>query len=115
MNDTIRGYRIDLDGLHAPAELAVPVGDSIRATIGCDVFEVIRLADHVDMFVDEESLLKPEPRINWLATRIVEAFFPGDDVSFVYGNVVIVGLDHTSGETIDLDDNTIRDLEGLLP
>ena len=83
-----------------------------------DLFDVVRLRHNVTMFVDDNGLLKPDAlrRINWKATylRLNQWMENPQDISwraarlslppFIVGDVVLLGVDDDTGDTLDLDD-----------
>lgn len=83
-----------------------------------DLFDVVRLRHNVIMFVDDNGLLKPDAfhRINWKATylRLNQWMENPQDISWraarlslppcIVGDVVLLGADDDTGDTLDLDD-----------
>lgn len=83
-----------------------------------DTLDIVRLRNNVAMFVDDNGLLKPDAqsRINWKATYLrlnqwmenpKEISWQAARVSFppcIVGDVVLLGVNYNTGDTLDLDD-----------
>ena len=81
-------------------------------------FDIVRLRNNVTMFVDDKGLLAPDAfnRINWKATylRLNQWMENPKDISwewvrtllppFIVGDVVLLGVNYDTGDTLDLDD-----------
>ena len=92
--------------------------DCIYKAGNFDTFDIVRLRNNVTMFVDDNGLLKPDPfhRINWKATylRMNQWMENPQDISwecawtsllpYIVGDVVLLGVNDDTGETLDLDD-----------
>jgi hypothetical protein len=75
--------------------------------IGCSTVDCVRLADGLDMWVDDEGLYTSE--VNWLATMLAHTFgFLGEAI---YGDVVLAD-GNSEGETIALSDEALFALIG---
>ena len=82
------------------------------------LFDIVRLRNNVTMFVDDNGLLAPDAfhRINWKATylRLNQWMENPQDISWqaarvslppcIVGDVVLLGVDDDTGDTLDLDD-----------
>ena len=82
------------------------------------LFDIVRLRNNVTMFVDDNGLLQPDAfhRINWKATylRLNQWMENPQDISWqaarvslppcIVGDVVLLGVDDDTGDTLDLDD-----------
>lgn len=79
VNKTIREDETDKIGL-----------DYLYKSIGCEVVEVVNLKDGVDLYVDEEGLLKPQEHF----------FYYEGTHQPMAGNGIICGYDHEKGENI---------------
>jgi hypothetical protein len=83
-----------------------------------DTFDIVRLRHNVTMFVDDNGLLKPDAfrHINWKATylRLNQWMENPQDISWqaarvslppcIVGDVVLLGADDDTGDTLELDD-----------
>lgn len=82
------------------------------------IFDIVSLRNNVAMFVDDNGLLKPDAfhRINWKATylRLNQWMENPQDISWqaarvsippcIVGDVVLLGTDDDTGDTLELDD-----------
>ena len=82
------------------------------------MFDIVRLRNNVDMFVDDNGLLKPDAshRINWKATylRLNQWMENPQEISWeaarvslppcIVGDVVLLGVNDSTGDTLDIDD-----------
>ena len=82
------------------------------------LFDIVRLRNNVAMFFDDNGLLKPDAfrRINWKATylRLNQWMENPKDISWqaarvslppcIAGDVVLLGVNDDTGDTLDLDD-----------
>ena len=82
------------------------------------LFDIVRLRNNVAMFVDDNGLLRPDAfhRINWKATylRLNQWMENPQDISWewartslppcIVGDVVLLGVNDDTGDTLDLDD-----------
>lgn len=92
--------------------------DCIYKAGNFDTFDIVRLRNNVTMFVDDNGLLKPDAqsRINWKATyiRLNQWMENPQDISWewartslppcIVGDVVLLGVNGDTGETLDLYD-----------
>ena len=83
-----------------------------------DTFDIVGLRNNVTMFVDDEGLLYPDAfhRINWKATylRLNQWMENPQDINwewartslppFIVGDVVLLGVNEDTGDTLELDD-----------
>ena len=102
MAKTVTAVRLDVDGTATVIELEqteAGVGEALRAALDCRFFDVVRLGDGLDMWLDEEGLLVAEPVVNSVATRI--ARFHGFIWQPYVGPVVFASVDD-EGETESL-------------
>lgn len=98
----LSGVRIDLDG----TIVAVKIDDTtaslrmagMKEHIGCALFDVIRLPDNIDVWVDDEGLYRSEH--NPELTGMVRLHQPDWDA--VAGRGLILGVDPATGETVSL-------------
>lgn len=107
---------IDIDGKVREEKYDGTIGCIYEAG-GYDVFDIVRLRNGVAMFVDDNGLLAADAfsRINWKATYLrMNAWMENpQEINWtmartklppvIAGNVVLLGADFTTGETIDLD------------
>ena len=82
------------------------------------MFDIVMLRNNVVMFVDDNGLLYPDAfhRVNWKATylRLNQWMENPQDISWewartslppcIAGDVVLLGVNDDTGETLDLDD-----------
>ena len=111
MTDTttsVQGLLIATDHVREITLDSTDIGRSLRQHIGCDVFEVVALAPKIDVFVDEEGLLRPRPVLNLPLTVIAHRF---GAPTVIFGNGVIVGIDDATDETVSL---TAQDRDRVL-
>ena len=92
--------------------------DCIYRAGNFDTFDVVRLRNNVTMFVDDNGLLAPDAqsRINWKATylRLNQWMENPQDISWewartslppcIVGDVVLLGANDDTGDTLDLND-----------
>ena len=92
--------------------------DCIYKAGNFDTFDIVRLRNNVTMFVDDNGLLKPDAQshINWKATylRLNQWMENPQDISWewartslppcIVGDVVLLGVNGDTGETLDLYD-----------
>ena len=83
-----------------------------------DTFDIVRLRNNVTMFVDDNGLLSPDAfhHINWKATylRLNQWMENPQEINwewvrtsippFIVGDVVLLGVNNDTGDTLDLDD-----------
>lgn len=93
VNKTIREDETDKIGL-----------DYLYKSIGCEVVEVVNLKDGVDLYVDEEGLLKPQEHF----------FYYKGTHQPMAGNGVICGFNMEDGEAIGTDLPLKEVLESVL-
>lgn len=107
---------IDIDGKVTERKYKGDIQE-IYDAIGADCFDVVRLRN-VTMFVDDNGLLAPDAfhRINWKATylRLNQWMENPQDISWqaarvslppcIVGDVVLLGVNDDTGDTLDLDD-----------
>lgn len=92
--------------------------DCIYKAGNFSLFDIVRLRNNVAMFVDDCGLMKPDPfhQVNWKATylRLNQWMENPQDISWemarvslppcIVGDVVLLGLDNNTGDTLELDD-----------
>lgn len=92
--------------------------DCIYKAGNFDTFDIVRLRNNVTMFVDDNGLIKPDAfnNINWKATylRLNQWMENPHDISWqaarvalppcIVGDVVLLGVNDDTGDTLDLDD-----------
>lgn len=91
--------RIDADGQAAFVELDGNnlLRDMYRQ-IGCRTVDVVELEPGLDMWLDEESLLKDDPALNQSATRMVLDFH-GSLTQPYFGVALIMGSNRMGDST----------------
>ena len=82
------------------------IGADISAAIGCSMFDVVGLADNIDLFVDDEGLINGSP-LNLPATVLAHLF---DSPTVIFGTAIAVSVT-PDGETIGLTDRSLVDIE----
>lgn len=69
---------LDPDGRGAVLTLARDgdgvVGEALRAVLGCEWFDVVRVSERLDMWIDDEGLTVGDPVMNEAATRIARFY-----------------------------------------
>ncbi|MGH3428252.1 MAG: DUF3846 domain-containing protein [Mycobacteriales bacterium] len=102
--DVVTGLRITVDGSVQKVEMpknAILTG--LYAAIGCDSVDVVRLADQLDMWIDDEGLYNSQA--NPLATKLAHYFqqdIPPRYRQPYFGTAVILGIDQDTGETLSM-------------
>lgn len=73
----------------------VSLGDDYKEIyqhIGCEIFDVVRIDENNDVYVDDEGLLKLSPESKF--------FFVEGYPQPLAGNGLVTGIDNNTGETI---------------
>lgn len=99
----ISGVRIDLDG----SFVAVKIDDTtdrlrtagMKEQIGCALFDVIRLPENIDVWVDDEGLYRSEynPELTEMVRLHLQPSWEG-----VFGRGLFLGVNPDTGETVSL-------------
>ena len=86
---------------------------SVRKAIGCEMVDVIRVDDGIDMFVDDEGMYKNPCLTNVMATHLRVRDWLRNPESYdwsqapyyapVFGVAVVLGVDY-EGSTVELND-----------
>ncbi len=98
---TINGLRISLDGtledLQLERESGTLVGPLSKA-IGCDWFDLVRLEDGIDLFVDDEGMYRssPNPVMSMIARRL------GNTQPILFGAGIFLNNNPDTGDTLSL-------------
>lgn len=107
MNDISGALLLTADArievISLPASNSLP---TMRTALGCDMVDVLRLSDHLDMWFDDEYLYNHAGQPNTLATEIARRFQPG--ASTILGPVLLTGIDQSTGETLPLTVDRLR-------
>lgn len=98
----IQAVKLDTDGVATVIDLGDDNGRAYREHIGCTWFDVARLDDHLDMWVDDEFAIKPDLPVNILATGIARQH--GFDYQPYCGTVVFTGGADDEGDTVAIGD-----------
>lgn len=99
MPEQIQGLRISPRGItHVQFDHDQSVA-RIREIVGCSMFTVVSLEQDIDLFVDDEALLRAEPELNLLLTVIAHAL---GNPQVLFGNGLAVSTDNETGETLPL-------------
>jgi Domain of unknown function (DUF3846) len=97
----ITGIRIDDDGTLTVTTLdnSTPAATaaSIRTQLGCDRFDVVRLPEAVDMWVDEEAVYRAN--VNPVASAIARLH---EAAAYVFGPVLLLGVDYPTGQSTSI-------------
>jgi hypothetical protein len=102
--DMVTGLRITVDGSVQKVEMpknAILTG--LYAAIGCDAVDVVRLADQLDMWIDDEGLYNSHA--NPLATKLAHHFQHDIPLRYrqtYFGTAVILGINQDTGETLTM-------------
>lgn len=100
--DTITGIKVTPDGEVTAFELfADRTLHGMYQQIGCRVVDVVRVADDVDMWIDDEGLLVNEPQMNMAASVLAAAISGAEIRDRFAGTCLFLGHDD-EGETQDL-------------
>ena len=110
MTTTIRSVNIN------PAETITTlnlnpdsIGTDIAAAIGCSMFDVVGLADSIDLFVDDEGLINGSP-LNLPATVLAHRL---GSRTVIFGTAIAVSV-NDGGETIGLTDHQLAKIQAGL-
>lgn len=107
MNTSITGLRVTTDGEVSPVtipyleERGIASLERMYELIDCRIVECVTLWESIDMWADEEGLLTGSPLLNPLATTLASVssrFFRP-----IVGNVLILGSNEVTGDTLSLD------------
>lgn len=82
-------------------------GPQVNTLLNCRCADVVRLAQGLDMWVDDEGLMVAEPMVNEVATRIARAY--GFGFQPYVGPVLFASVDD-EGETVGLTSGQISSL-----
>lgn len=102
--EVVTGLRITTDGAVQKVEMpknAILAG--LHAAICCDTVDVVRLADQLDMWIDDEGLYNAQA--NPLATKLAHHFqhdIPPRYRQPYFGTAVFLGIDQNTGETLSM-------------
>ena len=103
MTTTIRSVKINPTGTITTVNLAHSSnGADISAAIGCSMFDVVGLADSIDLFVDDEGLINGSP-LNLPATVLAHLL---GSPTVVFGTAIAVSVT-PDGETVGLTDRQL--------
>lgn len=78
---------------------AAGVSTQLADLIGCDLFDVVHLADGIDVYVDDEGLLVARPVLNLALTVLAHAL---GTPAVLFGTGVVLGGDDETGDTLGL-------------
>ncbi|WP_051973753.1 DUF3846 domain-containing protein [Cryobacterium sp. MLB-32] len=84
-------------------------GADIAAAIGCSMFDVVGLADNIDLFVDDEGLINGSP-LNLPATVLAHLL---GRPTVIFGTAIAVSVT-PDGETIGLTDPQLARIQKAL-
>ena len=82
------------------------IGADISAAIGCSMFDVVGLADNIDLFVDDEGLINGSP-LNLPATVLAHLL---GSPTVIFGTAIAVSVT-PDGETIGLNDRQLARIQ----
>ena len=85
------------------------IGTDIAAAIGCSMFDVVGLADSIDLFVDDEGLINGSP-LNLPATVLAHLL---GRRTVIFGTAIAVSVT-PDGETIGLTDGQLTRIQTAL-
>lgn len=85
------------------------IGTDIAAAIGCSMFDVVGLADSIDLFVDDEGLINGSP-LNLPATVLAHLL---GSRTVIFGTAIAVSVNN-DGETIGLTDEQLARIQTAL-
>ena len=85
------------------------IGADITAAIGCRTFDVVGLADDIDLFVDDEGLINGSP-LNLPATVLSHLL---GSPTVIFGTTIAVGVT-ADGETVGLTDRQLARIQKAL-
>ncbi|NKS56268.1 DUF3846 domain-containing protein [Rhodococcus hoagii] len=114
MSNTITALRLTVDGELTAIDLEQTAGagclQALYREIECQGVDVVRLADNIDMWLDDEGLYTAD--VNPIATAIAKAH------GFVWqkyvGNVVFTGGADDEGDTLPLSPAARERIEALV-
>lgn len=107
MDKTVKGILVgfnDATVMDVKAESDWTVGiDEMYRLVNCDTLDVVRLTDEIDMWVDDEGLMKSD---NFLQTFVYE----GRKLHQPYAGNVLILAHNDEGDTIGLTDAQVEHL-----
>ncbi len=107
MTTTIRSVKINPTETIATLNLAADsIGTGISAAIGCSMFDVVGLADSIDLFVDDEGLINGSP-LNLPATVLAHLL---GSPTVIFGTAIAVSVT-PDGETVGLTDSQLARIQ----
>lgn len=99
--EMVTGLRITVDGSVQKIEMPNnAILDGLYGAIGCNLVDVVRLTDQLDMWIDDEGLYNSE--VNPLATTLAHHFqsdIPARYRQPYFGTAVVLGIDQDTGDT----------------
>ena len=110
MTTTIRSIKITPTETITTQDLpADSIGTSICAAIGCSMFDVVGLADDIDLFVDDEGLINGST-LNLPATVLAHRL---GSPTVIFGTAIAVSVT-PDGETVGLTDAQLARIQTAL-
>jgi len=110
MTTTIRSLKINPTETITTLNLTQnSIGVDIAAAIGCSMFDVVGLADNIDLFVDDEGLINGSP-LNLPATVLAHLL---GSPTVIFGTAIAVSVT-PDGETIGLTDPQLTRIQKAL-
>ncbi|MFD7011168.1 DUF3846 domain-containing protein [Rhodococcus jostii] len=110
MNDTrtqttviAQAVQIGVDGCLEVIDLGAreSTGAALRSAIGCCWFDVVRLTDELDMWIDDEGAIVADAEVNLMATAIARAH---GAIWQPFCGVVVFAAHDGNGATVGLSD-----------
>lgn len=100
---TAQAVRIGVDGRPEVIDLGAgeSTGAAIRSAIGCRWFDVVRLTEELDMWVDDEGAIVADAEVNLVATAIARAY---GAIWQPFCGVVVFAAHDGNGATVGLSD-----------
>lgn len=110
MTTTIRSVTINPTDTITTLDLnESSIGADISAAIGCAMFDVVGLADSIDLFVDDEGLINGSP-LNLPATVLAHLL---GSPTVIFGTAIAVSVT-PDGETVGLTDAQLARIQKAL-
>ena len=111
MTNTVTAVRLGVNGLaevvNLPTVEGQGVGEALREAIGCRLFDLVRLAPGLGMWLDDEGMCVADAKVTRTATMMARHY--GFRSQPYFGTVVFTSSDD-EGETTSLDEDQVAAL-----
>jgi hypothetical protein len=96
----MQAVTITPDGMCCLRDLGTNTLHGLYRAMECDTVDVVRLADDLYMWVDDEGMIKADPEINLIGTVIAHGF--GFNAQPYFGTVCFTGGADEEGDTVSI-------------